>query len=202
MTGSITRNIWAVGRNYLEHAKEMQAEVPKSPLIFLKAGSCITSNSTIRLPGWSNDVHHELELAYLLDENLNYSHVTLGLDLTARDAQSAAKAKGQPWTRAKSFTGACPLGKWLPIKEIPAPDSFSFRLIKNQEVAQSANVKDMIFSPQILLDHVRNFYPVCPYDIILTGTPEGVGPIKAGDRLEAILQSGNNEIFSCHWDVV
>lgn len=206
MRPAATRNIWAVGRNYAEHAKEMKAEVPQSPMFFLKAGSCLTFGETIMLPTWSNDVHYELEVALLVDENLNFSHVTLALDLTARDAQSAAKAKGLPWTLAKSFTGACPLGKWIPLSDVPNMNSFKFTLTKNGNTVQSGTYEDMIFKPDSLLKHVKNFYPILPYDIILTGTPEGVGPVKAGDRLKAILQSDGNgeshEIFTCHWDVV
>jgi len=204
MRPAATRNIWAVGRNYAEHAKEMKAEVPKSPMFFLKAGSCLTFDDVIHLPKWSNDVHHELELAFLVDENLNYSHVTLAIDLTARDAQTEAKSKGQPWTQAKSFIGACPLGKWIPLSDVPDQKSFKFNLIKNGTTVQTGLYENMIFKPDTLLSHVKNFYPILPYDIILTGTPEGVGPVKSGDRLEAILQSGNgslHEIFTCHWDV-
>jgi 2-keto-4-pentenoate hydratase/2-oxohepta-3-ene-1,7-dioic acid hydratase in catechol pathway len=197
-----TRNIWAVGRNYAEHAKEMKAELTKTPMFFLKAGSCITSGKKITLPRWSNDVHHELEIAFLVDENLNYSHVTLAVDLTARDAQSAAKSKGQPWTQAKSFAGACPIGDWIPLKGIADLNSLNFSLNKNGETVQKGAYTSMIFKAEVLLNHVKSFYPLCPYDVILSGTPEGVGPLKPGDTLSASLQSGNQVIFSCHWDIV
>src|SRR4051812_29212882 len=129
MSSPETRNIWAVGRNYAEHAKEMKVEVTETPMFFLKAGSCITKGRIISLPSWSNDVHHEIELAFLIDQNLNFSHVTLALDLTARDAQSAAKAKGQPWTKAKSFIGACPLGNWISLDQIKNLESLNFSLV-------------------------------------------------------------------------
>jgi 2-keto-4-pentenoate hydratase/2-oxohepta-3-ene-1,7-dioic acid hydratase in catechol pathway len=202
MSSAPVSNIWAVGRNYAEHAKEMNAELTKTPMFFLKAGSCITTSQKIVLPSWSNDVHHEIELAYLVDQNLNYSHVTLALDLTARDAQSAAKAKGQPWTQAKSFVGACPLGSWIPITKIDGPESLNFSLVKNGSTVQKGAFSNMIFKPDALLAHVKSYFPVIPNDIILTGTPEGVGPLKPGDSLSATLQSGEEMIFTCHWDVI
>lgn len=197
------RNIWAVGRNYAEHAKEMKAEVPSSPMFFLKAGSCLVNGFKIQLPNWSTDVHHELEIAFLLDKNLKYSHITLALDLTARDAQSLAKAKGLPWTQAKSFSGACPIGPWIDLNSLKTDmENLNFQLFKNEKLVQNGQFKDMIFKPDSLLEFVRNFYPICPHDVILTGTPEGVGPLKSSDKLKAVLQSGNQEILACHWDIV
>ena len=198
----IIQNVWAVGRNYAEHAKEMKAEVPQSPMFFLKAGSCVETGPAINLPSWSTDIHHELELAFWLDENLDYSHLTLALDLTARDAQSIAKAKGQPWTQAKSFKSACPIGSWISLKEVSNLETLNFKLFKNEQLVQSGQFNDMIFKPAHLLEHVKNFYPVRPHDVILTGTPEGVGPLKSGDALRATLQSENREILACHWDVI
>jgi len=202
MNSQLIRNIWAVGRNYAEHAKEMKAEIPKEPLFFLKAGSCIETGSSIHLPQWSNDVQHELEIAFWIDEKLNFSHVSLALDLTARDAQTVAKAKGLPWTQAKSFKGACPLGPWISINDLQNPEELSFKLFKNKQLVQSGHYDSMIFKPQQLLDYVKNFYPLAPHDVLLTGTPEGVGPLKSGDALSATLQSENHEILACHWDVI
>ncbi len=196
------QNIWAVGRNYAEHAKEMKAEIPKEPLFFLKAGSCIETGSSIHLPTWSNDVHHELEMAFWIDENLNLSHISLALDLTARDAQTLAKNKGLPWTQSKSFKGACPLGSWVSLTDLQNSNELSFKLFKNKQLVQSGHYQDMIFKPQQLLDYVKNFYPVRPHDVLLTGTPEGVAQIKSGDTLSAVLQSENHEILACHWDVI
>ncbi|MBC7740890.1 MAG: fumarylacetoacetate hydrolase family protein [Bdellovibrionaceae bacterium] len=195
------RNIWAVGRNYADHAREMKAEIPKSPMIFLKAGSCVETGSKIKIPAWSKDVHHELELAYWIDENLKLSHVSLALDLTARDAQAEAKAKGQPWTSAKSFTGACPLGSWVSLADIDTQEELQFQLIKNNEIVQSGYARDMIFNPEILLQHIKNHFPVMPSDLLLTGTPAGVASLKSGDVLQARLTAANRELLTCHWDV-
>ncbi len=202
MKTHLTHHIWAVGRNYADHAKEMKAEIPKEPFFFLKAGSCLETSSKITLPAWSNDVHHELEIAFRLDENLQLSHVSLALDLTARDAQATAKAKGLPWTLAKSFKGACPIGSWISLNDIQSLDSLSLTLYKNKQLVQNGRLTDTIFKPEQLLKYVLEYYPVEPNDIVLSGTPEGVGPLKPGDVLEAHLLSENRELLACHWDVI
>ena len=202
MNSILTKNIWAVGRNYANHAKEMQAEVPLEPFFFLKAGTSIESGSKISLPTWSQDIHHEIEIALWIDENLNYSHFSLALDLTARDAQNAAKAKGLPWTLAKSFSGACPIGPWVSLNEISDLSALSFDLTRNKQPVQTGRASNMIFKPQQLLEYLKLHFPLAPYDVVLTGTPEGVGPINKGDSLCATLQNGNHKILTCHWDVI
>ncbi|MBY0554808.1 fumarylacetoacetate hydrolase family protein [bacterium] len=202
MSTQLVKNIWAVGRNYQAHAAEMKAEVPKEPFFFLKSGSCLEHNSKITLPTWSNDVHHEIEIALWIDENLNFSHISLALDLTARDAQNLAKSKGLPWTLAKSFKGSCPIGQWISLQDVQSIESLSLELVKNKQMAQKGQASDMIFKPQQLLEYVKKHYPLQPHDVILTGTPEGVASLKSGDLLQARLQSGNREILACHWDVV
>lgn len=195
----IHQNIWAVGRNYANHAKEMKADLPQEPLIFLKAGSCLSYENEITLPAWSDDVHHEIELALLIDENLNFSHITLALDLTDRQAQSLAKKNGTPWTLSKSFKQACPISKWIPFVE---NTNYFFNLVKNHNEVQSGCLNEMIFKPDILLNYIKNHFPVVPGDIILTGTPEGVGPIKSKDVLEAKLwldSSKNHALISEKW---
>lgn len=202
MSAQIIKNIWAVGRNYAAHAQEMKAEIPKEPFFFLKAGSCIEGSSRLELPSWSQDVHHELEIALWLGEDLKFTHLSLALDLTARDAQSLAKSKGLPWTLAKSFKSACPLGSWLNLNDVGSLENLSLELIKNKQTVQKGHYRDMIFKPQQLLDYVKTHFPVSAYDVILTGTPEGVGPLKVGDSLEALLYSEGRKILACHWDVV
>ncbi|MBC7458712.1 MAG: fumarylacetoacetate hydrolase family protein [Bdellovibrionaceae bacterium] len=192
------KNIWAVGRNYADHAKEMNAVPTKEPMIFLKAGSSLNHDQVITLPDWSEDIHHELELAFLIDKNLNLSHMTLALDLTARDKQAEAKRTGAPWTLAKSFTGACPVGKWVPIQNI---ETLNLYLLKNEQIVQTTPANDMIFKPEFLLDYIKKHFPVMENDILLTGTPAGVGPCKKGDLLIAKLTKDNNPILTCHWNV-
>jgi acylpyruvate hydrolase len=202
MKSNLTQNIWAVGRNYKAHAIEMKAKVPSEPFFFLKSGACLETDTKIVLPSWSNDVHHEIEIALWIDENLNFSHLSLALDLTARDAQNLAKSKGLPWTLAKSFKGACPIGPWLSVQDIGSLDYLSLELVKNKQIAQKGQASDMIFKPQQLLEFVKKHYPIKAYDIILTGTPEGVAALKSGDLLTARLQSENRDILTCHWDVI
>lgn len=201
MTSPLTRNIWAVGRNYAKHAQEMKAEVPTEPFFFLKSGGTLETSSRIELPSWSAEVHHELELAFWIDENLTFSHVSLALDLTARDAQNLAKSKGLPWTQAKSFTGSCPLGPWLNIGDVQV-ELLSFILQINGKTVQTGHYDDMIFKPAQLLESVKKYYPLQVHDVLLTGTPDGVGQLKSGDTLKAILQSEGHEILACHWDVI
>ncbi len=199
---SQTQNIWCVGRNYAAHAKEMKAAVPTTPLFFLKSGNCLNPTSKIHLPAWSKDVHHELEIAFLLDESLSFSHVTLALDLTARDTQEVAKKSGQPWTLAKSFKEACPIGSWISILDIKDLHLLSLTLKKNGQVVQYGYVKDMIFNPSELLDFVKTHFPVTAQDVVLTGTPEGVGQVQSGDILEAQLHSEKQLLLTCHWDII
>ncbi|AGH95873.1 fumarylacetoacetate hydrolase family protein [Pseudobdellovibrio exovorus] len=201
-SNNISRNIWAVGRNYANHARELNNEIPTTPVFFLKSGNCLETNSVIHLPTWSAEVHYELELALWLDENLSYSHFTLALDLTARDAQNQAKAKGLPWTLAKSFKGSCPIAPWVNLQEIESLDSLNFELFINKRSVQRGQSQDMIFKPQELLEYAKNHFPITAHDILLTGTPEGVGALRSGDSLDAILQSEDREILTCHWDVI
>lgn len=202
MNSPLTKNIWAVGRNYAAHATEMNGVVPDAPLIFLKSGNCLNPNSVIHLPSWSNEIHHEVEIAFRIDENLSFSHVTLALDLTARDAQKNAKAKGEPWTLAKSFSGSCPIGSWLSINDITNLNSLTFNLSKNKNLAQQGQAADMIFKPLNLLEFVKNHFPVSPQDILLTGTPAGVGALASGDLLQAELRDDRQILLTCHWDVI
>lgn len=199
-----TQNIWAVGRNYAAHAKEMKADVPTTPFFFLKSGNCLQTDGSIRLPLWSKETHYELELALKLDNSLNFSQMTLALDLTARDAQNMAKAKGLPWTLAKSFTGACPIGPWLDLgaNEKISLTSLSFQLFKNETCVQRASLTQMIFGPAELLQELKNHYPLSPGDVVLTGTPEGVGPLTGGDVLRAVLQREEHTLLTCHWAVL
>lgn len=182
-------SIWGVGRNYADHAAEMNAPVPKRPLVFLKsAGTLIPAKGTksqIRLPKIESEIHHELELALLLGKGLKVIGYALALDLTARDIQAEAKKKGEPWTLAKSFIGACPVG---PVQEFQGWSAFSqleFRLTVDGHVRQHGKANQMIFNGPNLVKYLRSHFPVRPGDMILTGTPQGVGPLVKGDRVLA-----------------
>lgn len=182
----IIRNIWAVGRNYAEHAKELGNEIPTEPLIFLKAGSCaVMSSSEFTLPTWTTDIHHEVELALQFDEQLQIQKAAVALDLTERTLQSKLKAKGSPWTLAKSFAHACPISDFFTVKNLSDLKNLEITLTVNGELRQKGNTSQMIFSLEQQLEYVRSHFPVCPGDLLLTGTPTGVGPLKRGDQLVA-----------------
>ena len=182
------RNIWAIGRNYGAHAKELGNSVPDKPLVFLKAGSsALTSGKTLELPVWSYQVHHEVELALRFGPHLDIVSACVSVDLTARDIQDEAKKKGLPWTQAKSFKGACLLGNFFDVKNISELDNLSLILTVNGEKRQQGYVYDMIFQPELLVKYVVETFPVCEGDLLLTGTPSGVGPLVDGDELEVSI---------------
>ena len=180
------RNIWCVGRNYAEHAHELGNSVPTTPLIFLKAGSCATLAQTeIHLPEWAEDIHHEVELVLRFGPKLLIDDACVGLDLTERKKQGELKAKGQPWTLAKSFKEAAPLSKFFPVQNIQDLADLSLALRVNGENRQDGRTSQMVFPLQQLVDYVCRHFPICEGDLLMTGTPSGVGPLKKGDRVEA-----------------
>lgn len=179
----IIRNIWAIGRNYADHAKELGNEVPSEPMIFLKAGSCVIQTAEISLPAWTIEVHHEVELALQFDEHLQIKRAAIALDLTERHFQSILKAKGSPWTLAKSFTGACPLSPFFSVNSTDELKNLDISLTVNGQLRQKGNTSQMIFSVDQQLEYIKAHFPVCPGDLLLTGTPAGVGPLQRGDHL-------------------
>lgn len=193
------RNIWGVGRNYREHALELNNPVPDSPLIFLKAGSCIqASQDQLVFPFWLADIHHELEVAIQLGPNLGFGSAYLAMDFTDREIQEELKKKSHPWTLAKSFPGACAVTRQLPITSLNQLEDFHFSLHVNGALKQKGHTKDMIFSFEYLIDFVRGHFPVCPGDLILTGTPKGVGPVRNGDTLEVSSDFGFKQTWTIH----
>ncbi len=187
-------NLWAVGRNYADHAKELGNPVPASdePMIFLKSGATVVSPSgSIRLPAWAREIHHEVELALRFDAKLEFDAITVALDLTARDIQQRLKSQGHPWTLAKSFIDSCPLGRPVSILTIPGGlqgiEALEFNLLVNGELRQKGFGRDMLHKPTRLRDYVVSRFPVQPGDWLLTGTPAGVGPIPPAARLEAAI---------------
>lgn len=185
----LIRNIWAVGRNYADHAKELGNKVPDQPLIFLKAGSCASVNGKeIELPWWTTDVHHEVELALKFGPNLKIIEGAVALDLTERTLQNQAKAAGHPWTLAKSFDNACVVSAFFSVKSLEELKNLQIKLWVNDELKQDGNTMDMIFPLEQVIEYVTTRFPVCQNDLFLTGTPAGVGPLKAGDRVKAQIE--------------
>lgn len=200
-------NIWAVGRNYADHAKELANPIPTEPLIFLKAGSCATFGDEVAWSATCGEIHHEIELALRFGENLEFETMMLALDLTDRPAQNRLKAAGHPWTLAKSFHGACPLSAQTPLPKDPwtanGLGTCLLELKVNGEHRQSATLNDMIFSPSELRKWILGRYPVRPGDLLLTGTPAGVGPLRAGDHLEATLRPAQGTpLLAQSWKVL
>lgn len=182
----IYQNIWGVGRNFKDHAAEMKSPVPSAPLIFLKSGASVNQHPTRAfLPSWVQEVHHEVELAVQISATGIPLKGTLALDLTERHFQSLAKKNGNPWTLAKSFKGATVLAPWLPWNSAFLECDIQLKI--NGEPRQQGSMTDLIFSLSQITEFLTEHFPVCDGDIILLGTPAGVGPLKAGDLAEAQL---------------
>ncbi len=191
--------IVCLGRNYAEHAKELGHEVPEEPVIFLKPPSALVGpNQAIILPRKSKHVDHEVELAVIIgkrakgvraekamDYVLGY---TILLDITARDLQWEAKRKGLPWTVAKGFDTFAPVGPRIVDRRELRIDDLEIGLKVNGEVRQLARTSEMIFKVPEIIEYVSGIMTLEPGDIIATGTPAGVGPLRHGDKVEAWIE--------------
>ena len=192
--------IVCVGRNYAEHAKELGNEVPESPVLFIKPPSSLTTLDTgIDWNKALGECHHECELSIRIGTALKnatpeqavaaINGVTLGLDLTLRDVQNKLKNKGQPWERAKAFDGACVLGEWLAPDMLADFANATFRLTVNGEIRQSGDTADMLFDVVQLLVDISHSFTLEAGDVVMTGTPAGVGPLHSGDQLLMTLDT-------------
>lgn len=194
-----------IGRNYIEHAKELKNPLPEKPIFFLKPETAILiRNRPFFYPDFSNDIHYEVELVVKIGKNgkhiqekfasTYYNEVALGIDFTARDIQQNCKSKGLPWEIAKGFDNSAPLSKFIKLDELPEINNIGFKLELNGEVVQDGNSKNMIFSVDKIISYVSQFITLKMGDIIFTGTPEGVGPVKIGDQLVGSLEG--REMFN------
>ncbi len=190
-----------IGRNYAKHAAEMDSDVPDTPMVFLKPSTALVgSGGTVEIPAASSEVHHEVELVVLIGmggRHINASdaldHVAgyaVGLDMTARDIQSAAKARRHPWSVAKGFDTFAPLGPIMPASEVGDPQQLTLGVSVNGETRQHGSTEHMIFSVADLIAYCSSVFTLEPGDLIYTGTPEGVGPVAHGDVLEATFSAG------------
>ena len=187
--------IICIGRNYGAHARELGNAMPEEPVFFLKPSTALLlPGSPIRLPAFSTDVQHELEVVFrvahggsAISEAQALSHLdayTLGLDLTARDIQSEQKAKGLPWEKAKAWDGSAPISdQWVALDAATDLSDIRFELERNGTTVQQGNTADMLFPVSKLVAYVSKFITLEPGDLLFTGTPEGVGPIASGDTL-------------------
>jgi len=187
-----------IGRNYAEHAREMKADLPTEPVVFLKpASAIIASGDTVVIPPFSSELHHEVEMVVLIGkEGKNIARVSafeyvagyaVGLDMTLRDVQAKAKKAGLPWTVAKGFDTSAPVSEFVPASSIPEPGALPMTLLVNGEERQKGTTADMIFPVDVLVSYLSSVFTLEPGDLIFTGTPEGVGPVVTGDMLEAFL---------------
>ena len=191
--------IICIGRNYIDHVKELNNDLPEKPVFFLKPDSALVlRNKPFFYPDFSNNVHHELELVVKIQRlgrsipekfaGRYYSEIGLGVDFTARDLQNEMKDKGLPWEIAKGFDYSAPVSEFIPLSELDDPDNIGFHLEINGKKVQQGSSREMVFSFDRIIAYVSRFMTLKTGDLIFTGTPAGVGPVHIGDHLEAYLQ--------------
>jgi 2-keto-4-pentenoate hydratase/2-oxohepta-3-ene-1,7-dioic acid hydratase in catechol pathway len=191
--------IVCIGRNYSEHIKELGNQTPDKPVIFMKPASAIlASGGMVTIPAYSDECHHEIELAVLIGKEAKnitaeqaLHHVAgyaVALDLTLRDVQNVQKKKGLPWEIAKAFATSCPLSDFVTKDRVHNPQKLRLTLSVNGEVRQDGNTADMMLPLAELISAVSEYFTLEEGDILLTGTPSGVGRICSGDRLEASIE--------------
>ena len=191
--------ILCIGRNYAEHIAELQNEVPDEPVIFFKPDTALLKNNEpFYYPDFTRDIHHEIEIILRISkEGKNiapgfarnyYDALGLGIDFTARDLQTKAKTKGLPWALAKGFNGSAPVSEFLPLTDYPDLKNISFSLRVNNEVKQQGNTGLMLNAFEEIISYISKFVTLKKGDILFTGTPQGVGPVQIGDRLEGFLE--------------
>jgi acylpyruvate hydrolase len=198
--------IICIGRNYAEHAKEMNSAVPTEPIFFMKPDIALLKEKDFYFPNFTNDLHFECEIVVKIDKvgkNIEakfahkyYSEFTLGIDFTARDLQAQCKEKGLPWEKAKAFDNSAPISQtWIKFSDLDfATTTFSF--FQNGELKQVGKTEDMIFSIDQLIAYVSQFVTLKTGDLIYTGTPSGVGAVAIGDILTAELNG--QKLFEFH----
>lgn len=188
-----------VGRNYAEHARELNNPVPAEPLLFIKPATAVVAlDQPLRLPQGLGAVHYETEIALLIGQTLSgdvselqasaaIAGIGLALDLTLRELQDQLKAKGHPWERAKAFDGACPLSAFVEPAQLPDLNAISLQLRINGELRQQGSSAEMITPIIALLRHIAGVFTLQPGDVVITGTPAGVGVLASGDQLQLAI---------------
>ncbi len=190
--------IICIGRNYIDHAKELNSAVPTEPVFFLKPDTCLVSrNQPFFYPEFSKEIHYETELVVRINKvgkhiqekfaHTYYDEVSVGIDFTARDIQRNCQQKGLPWEISKGFDNAAPVGKFVNTNIFKSVQDIDLKLTINDQIVQSGTTRDMIFSVDTIISYVSKFITLKMGDLIFTGTPAGVGPVKIGDKLEAFL---------------
>lgn len=195
--------IFCVGRNYMDHVKELNNKIPDEPVIFIKPKSALlVKNTSFFYPEFTNELHYECELVFKVSKNGKYipefasldyvNAVTVGIDFTARDIQNDLKAKGLPWEKAKAWDQSAVVGEWQEIDNFKKP--FHFSLDLNGKIVQVGSSDKMIFSLKKIIAGISKYFALNIGDIIFTGTPSGVGECTVGDVLTGYLEE--DEMFS------
>jgi len=191
--------IICIGRNYREHAKELNNAIPEKPVFFMKPDTALLKdNKPFYYPDFSKEVHYETEIVLKINRNGKhieerfahkyFDEIGIGIDFTARDLQAEQKKKGLPWEIAKAFDGAAPIGRFVSKSRFPDLNDLHFSLKINGELRQQGTTADMMFSFDRIIAYVSQFISLKPGDLIFTGTPSGVGPTKIGDWFEAFIE--------------
>ncbi len=186
-----------IGRNYGEHARELNNPVPESPVVFLKPSTAVLQQKDFYHPEFSNDIHYECELLVRIGKHGKYiakefAHkyidaLSVGIDFTARDVQAKQKEKGLPWEIAKAFDQSAAIGKWIPWNGEQDLSDITFGLQRNNQWVQQGNSRDMLFPIIDIIHYVSQFFTLQQGDVLFTGTPAGVGKINIGDHFEGYL---------------
>lgn len=197
--------IFCVGRNYAEHAKELNNSIPDEPVLFMKPKTALLQpNIPFYYPEFSNELHYEAELVLRISKNGRYvpekhaaryyDAITVGIDFTARDIQNELKKKCLPWEKAKSWDHSAVIGTWLPLQPEILKKPLLFSLKKNKEIVQSGSSADMLFSFEQIVANISHYFSLNIGDLVFTGTPAGVGECVVGDLLEGYL--GEQQMFT------
>ena len=192
--------IICIGRNYIDHIKELSNQKPMNPVVFLKPdSSVIAKTQNFIIPSFSNEIHHEVELVVKINKvgkhiDKSFSHkyydeIGLGIDFTARDIQSKLKEKGHPWEKSKAFDNSCMVGNFLKKEKLEDISKIEFSLKKNNEIVQSGCSNDMLWKIDELISYVSQYFTLKIGDLIFTGTPSGVSKVESGDILEGYISS-------------
>lgn len=199
-------NIYAVGRNYVAHIEELKNERPDEPVIFTKPDTALLKNGApFYYPDFTKDIHHEIELVLRISKtgkNIQekfaskyYDAIGIGIDFTARDLQNKAKEKGLPWALAKGFDGSAPVSEFIEKNQLGNLNQIKFSLTIDGEVKQSGDTSLMLFSFDYIISYLSTFFTLRQGDLIFTGTPSGVGPIKIGNKLAGYI--GDHKLLAC-----
>ena len=184
--GFPVRRVYCVGRNYAEHAREMGHDPDREPpFFFQKNPDDLNQTGRLPYPSRTADLHHEVELAVLVGPGLGVFGYAVALDMTRPDLQADAKKAGRPWAAAKAFALSAPIGPAVPAAALPDPAAAGIRLAVNGTLRQQARIADMIWSVPEILAALADLFVLAPGDVILSGTPAGVGPVRPGDVLDA-----------------